>query len=83
MFYLHMNKILSLYQYTGLIKVIKSNRPLYVSDSHKQGKMLSDMKFLRSISHVMNVLLTEFQIRTMSRIATMSMWTNALLAVQI
>ena len=56
--------------YTGLIK---SNRPLYVSVSHKQGNNLSDLKFLRRIAHVINILLKEFQIRTMSHIATMSM----------
>ena len=65
---------------TGLIK---SNRPLYVSVSHKHGIKLSDSKFLRCVAHVINVLLTEFQIRTMSHIAPMSMWTNALFAVQI
>ena len=43
--------------YTGLIK---SNRPLYVSVSHKHGIRLSDLKFLRCIAHVINVLLTEF-----------------------
>ena len=66
--------------YTGLIK---SNRPLYVSVSHKHGIRLSDSKFLRCIAHVINILLTEFQIRTMSYTASMSMWISALFAVQI
>ena len=51
--------------------------------SHKHGIRLSDLKFLIFIAHVINVLLTEFQIRTMSHMATTSMWTNALFAVQI
>ena len=72
--------LLLLYSSTGLIK---SNRPLYVSVSHKQGNKLSDLKFPRHIGHVINDLLTEFQIRILSHIATMSMWTNALFAVQI
>ena len=66
--------------YTGLIK---SNRSLNVSVNHKQGNTLADLKFPRRISHVINVLFTEFQIRAMSHIATMRMWTNALFAVQI
>ena len=61
---------------TGLIK---SNWPLFVSASHK----LSDLKFLRRIAHVINVLLTGFQVRTLSHIATVSMSTNALFAMQI
>ena len=65
---------------TGLIK---SNRPPYVSVSHKHGIGLSDSKCLRCIGHVINILLTEFQIRTMSHTASMSMWTSALFAVQI
>ena len=65
---------------TGLIK---SNRPPYVSVSHKHGIRLSDSKFLRCIAHVINILLTEFQIRTMLHIASMTMWTSALFAVQI
>ena len=65
---------------TGLVK---SNRPLYVSVSYKHGIRLSDSKFLRCIAHVINVLLTEFQIRTMSHIAPINIRTNALFAVQI
>ena len=65
---------------TGLFK---SNWPLHVSVSHKQGNRLSDLKFLRCIAHIINVLLTKFKIRTMSHIATMGLWTNALFGVQI
>ena len=50
--------------------LIKSNRSLFVSVNHTQGFKLSDLKFLRRIAHVINVLLSEFQIRTMSHIAT-------------
>ena len=39
--------------------------------------------FLRYIARVINVRITEFQIRTISHIATMNMWTYALFAVQI
>ena len=74
------NGTLNIIIYTGLIK---SNRPLYVSVSHKQGIRLSDLKFFRHTAHAINVLLTEFQIRTMLHVATMNMWTNALFAVQI
>ena len=62
---------------------LQGNRPFLVSVGHKQGNMLSDLKFLRRFAKVTNVLLTEFQIRTMSHMATMSMWTNALFKVQI
>ena len=65
---------------TGLIK---SNRPLYVLVSHKLSIRSSDLWFIRCISHVTNVLLMEFQIRSMSHIATMSMWTDPSFAVQI
>ena len=57
----------------GCTGLIKSNQPLYVSVSHRHGIRLSDSKFRRCIAHVMNVLLTEFHIRTMSDIAPMSM----------
>ena len=68
-------------QCTGLIK---SNRPLYVSVSHRHGIGLSDFKFLRCIAYVIDVLLAKFQIHTMSHIvAKMSIWTNALFTVQI
>ena len=59
-----------IYVCTGLIKSI---RPLYVSVSHKHGIRLSDLKFLRYIAHIVDVLLTKFQIRAMSHIVTMSM----------
>ena len=76
------NGLLALW-HEAITWLIKSNRPLDVSVSQKQGNRLSDLKFLGSIAHVMNVLLTEFQIRSMSHIATMGMWTNGLFAVQI
>ena len=65
------------------IGLIKSNRPLYVSVSHGHGIGLSDLKFLRCIAYVIDVLLAKFQIHTMSHIATMSIWTNALFTGQI
>ena len=51
---------------TGLIK---SDRPLYLSVSHEKGNRLSNLKILKRI---IDVSLTEFQIRTVSRVATMS-----------
>ena len=52
---------------TGLIK---SNRPRFVSVSHKQGNGSSNLKSLRRIAHGINILPTEFQIRTVSYMAT-------------
>ena len=52
--------------YTGFIK---SNRPHYVSFSHKHGIRLLNLKFLRGIAHVIYV----FQIRIMQHIATITM----------
>ena len=48
-----------------------------------QGNRLSDLKFLRFIAHVANVLHTDFQIRTMSCIARISMSNNISFAAQI
>ena len=62
----------------GWLKVIR----LFIFQLYKQGDKLSDLKLLRRDAHVINVLLREFQIRTMSHIATMSMWTTALFPVQ-
>ena len=42
----------------------------------------SDLKFLGRIGHVINVCLTEFQIPTISHVATKGLWTKALFAVQ-
>ena len=62
---------------TGLLgccsELIKSNRPGFVSVSHKQGNASSNLKFLRRFAHGIDILLTEFQIRTVSCMATLSL----------
>ena len=65
---------------TGLIK---SNGPRFVSVSHKQGYGSLNLKLLRRIAHGIDILLTEFQIRTVSCMATLSLRTNAFFAVQV
>ena len=60
----------STHVHTGLIKI---NQPRFVSGSHKQGNMSSNLKFLRRIAHGIDILLAEFQIRTVSCMATLSL----------
>ena len=63
----------------GWLKVIG----LFLFVSHGQGYRLLDVKFLRRIAHATNVLRTELETHTLSGMATMSVWSNALFDVQI
>ena len=49
-------------------RLIKSNRPLFVSVRNKYVNRLPDFEVFKRIAYVINVWLTEFQISIMSRI---------------